>query len=553
MGARFTIAAVLSMTLAVGCAARPDVVRVYDGRVTVEKFVPEEAYAVFLAGTLAEASGEPKDALTHFERIADVDGGDPLIWTRIGELRCRLGASGRSVDDAFERALDLDPTYAGALAGRARCLLARGAPAKAVTWSRRAVAEDPTNVAAAAELARAESWLGASPAARARVVELTVAHGHDPAAWEALASWGRSHGDAGLYARGLEGLLRTAPARRSEVEAGARWLVGRGHVPVARSLAAAVLDASPERDVPGPKDAVVARLAIDDALVRGDDDRAAARALRGRVPRSELAARALAFDRKVFAERVATQLADADPGAGAARMVLAAIEGRGRGPVPDLHRATDLPPLVCALVAADHLARVQGIEAARAWLTEAPRGPTLAGDPLAESWLVSLAARGVVEDAALPLGARLELSARRRDSLADASRVAAGASASGARDALDEKHTLLWLARTEPTSTRTRALANALSSSTDPIVAYARSVVVEAPEARRSVEAALREAPTDPLLLARAVELADPSSEGAEELRARLAAVAVTPAEKALAAGTPPVAQPRSKSPATPS
>lgn len=558
---RFAIVPVLVMALATGCAPRPDVVRVYDGRVTVEKFVPEEAYAVFLAGTLAEASGKPQEALTHFERIADVDGGDPAIWTRIGELRCRLGARGSSVDEAFGRALDLDPTYAGALAGRARCLLARGAPAKAASWARRAVAEDPTNVAIAAELVRAESWLGASPAARARVVELTIAHGDDPAAWEALASWGRSHGDAELHARGLEGLLRTAPARRSDVEAGARWLVGRGHVPVARSLAGAVLDVPPEREVPGPRDAVVARLAVDDALARGDEERAASRALRGRVPRSELAARALAFDRKAFAERIATELAEADPGAGAARMVLSAIEGRGRGLVPDLHRATDVPPLVCALAAADRLARAEGAEAARVWMAEVRRGPALAGDPLSESWLVSLAARGVVEEAELPLGGRLVLAARRQDGLpitapAPTPDPSRGSDAATPRldgldglDALDEKHALLWLARTAPTSPRARQLANALSSSTDPIAACARSFVVEPSEARRSIESALREAPTDPLLLARAVELADPSSEGAADLRARLAAVAITPAEKALAAGSPA----RSKSASPPS
>ena len=109
----------------IGCGAEPRVVRAYDGRLVVERFVPPEAYASFLRGALAEETGDTKVALAEYTDAAEEDGRDPEIWSRIGDLECKRNPRDPHADSAFARAAKIDPSYAGMLAAKSRCALAQ--------------------------------------------------------------------------------------------------------------------------------------------------------------------------------------------------------------------------------------------------------------------------------------------------------------------------------------------------------------------------------------------------------------------------------------------
>ncbi|MCA9587011.1 MAG: tetratricopeptide repeat protein, partial [Myxococcales bacterium] len=126
-----------------GCGSRQTVARVYDGELRLGRAVGSEAYSAFLAGTLADAAGDSQRALAAYERALRLDDDAPEIWTRLGDLRCRLDPKDQVADRAFGRALDLDPTYAGAHAARSRCDLASGRDDEAAASARAELAADP--------------------------------------------------------------------------------------------------------------------------------------------------------------------------------------------------------------------------------------------------------------------------------------------------------------------------------------------------------------------------------------------------------------------------
>lgn len=391
-----------------GCGAEPRVVRVYDGRVVQGRYISPEAYSLFLRGALAEAGGDLKGAAAAYAKAAEDDDEDPEIFARLGEVRCKLDPKDGNADRAFGRALHLDPAYAGALAAWSRCAAARGRSSEALDLARRAVAQDPNNVelqALAVGSASAHEGGHAGPAdagVREQAIALTLAHGENAAAWDALAAWGRSHRDAELVARALEGLVRAAPTRSLEVERGAVALLEGGQLALARRVASTLTDAPREMEVLGPRDATVARLAVDEALVRGDRLVALTRATRGHVALAEVAARALVLDQREIATTIATQVADADPGASGAAMVRASLKGVTAG----FAHVTDQPPELCALVFADRLATAAGSDVARQWLARITRTPMSARDPVAGPLAVDLAARGVLPVADLPVELR---------------------------------------------------------------------------------------------------------------------------------------------------
>ena len=413
--------ALVGLALCAGCGAEPRVVRVYDGKLVEGRFVTPDGYAAFLRGMLAEESGDLKGALTAYAVAADEDDDDAEIFTRLGEVRCKIDPKDTDADRAFARALKLDPTYAGAIAGKGRCALARGRNDEAADLARRAAAQDPKNVELEALAVRAEAFRGGNAAARERAIALTLAHGEYAAAWDALIAWGRARRDAELVARGLGGLLRAAPTRSVEVEKGAVALLDGGEPALARRIAAMVADAPRDLGVVGPRDATVARLAVDEALARGDRLTALARATRGHVPLAEVAARALLLEHPDIATAIVTTVADADPGSSGAQMVKAALRSgavvaaaspaKGRPDPADRGRASDQPPEICALIFADRLAAAAGTEVARAWLAHITRTPMAAHDPLAGPLAVDLAERGVLPITELP--AELRASAHR--------------------------------------------------------------------------------------------------------------------------------------------
>jgi tetratricopeptide (TPR) repeat protein len=400
--------------LAMACGGEPLVVRVYDGKIVEGRYVSPDAYAAFLRGVLAEESGDLGTALSAYGEAAAEDEDDPEIFARIGEASCRLDPKNERADRAFARALALDPTYASALAAKSRCSLARGRTDEAADLARRASAQDPKNAGLEALVIRT-SATRPDPAMRERAIALTLAHGEDPVAWDALIAWGHGHRDAELVARGLEGLVRAAPLRSFETERGAVALLQGGELALARRVASAVADAPRKYGVVGPRDATAARLAVDEALVRGDRDVALARATRGHVSLAEVAARALLLDKKDIATTIATALGDADPGASGAQMVKIALKNatsapttpsaKGRAEAPGPH-VTDQPPEICALLFADRLASAAGADVARAWLAKIARTPMAPHDPLGGPLAAELAARGVLPASDLPADLR---------------------------------------------------------------------------------------------------------------------------------------------------
>lgn len=396
------------LLLAAACGSEPRVARVYDGKLVEGRFVSPDAYAAFLRGVLAEEAGDLKGAASAYAQALDEDEDDPEISARIGEARCKLDPKDPEIDRAFKRALTLDSGSASALAAKSRCEMARGRTAEAADLAAQAAALDPGNVGLAALAIRSDLSRG-DPAARDRAIALTTAHREHVAAWDALIAWGNAHKDAALVVRGLEGLVRVAPARSVELEKGALALLAAGDPALARKLAVAVADAPRDLGVVGPRDATVARIAVDEALARGDKATALARATRGHVPLVEVAARALLLDHKDLAQAIASSVADADPSSSAALMVKLALRaapppsapsskpGAPPSAVPGaLLDPRDQPPELCALVFADRLAQQTNVETARAWLAKITRTPMPERDPLALALAASLATKGIL-------------------------------------------------------------------------------------------------------------------------------------------------------------
>ncbi len=80
-------AAVLAALVA-ACAPTPPVERAYDGRVLQGRFIEPEAYAAFLRGAIAEASGNPQGAIVDYGFAARLDSGE---W-RSGRVSGRCAA-----------------------------------------------------------------------------------------------------------------------------------------------------------------------------------------------------------------------------------------------------------------------------------------------------------------------------------------------------------------------------------------------------------------------------------------------------------------------------
>jgi hypothetical protein len=533
-------AAALSALLLAGCVLEPRVVRVYDGRLVEGPYVPPEAYAAYLRGVLAEESGDLATALSAYESASREDEEDVEPVTRVGDLRCRIDPKSAAADEAFARATKIDSAYAPLVEARARCAAARGKPLEASAIVAKLPAEDRTS---ASLEAFSIALASADPRAhRDRAIALTLAN-DTPLAWEALVTWGRAKNDAFLMQRGWVQLARFLPARQDELQDGVLELLGRGEAFLARELAGAILDrgslrrgaASSSREAATASgNETVARLALDEAILRDDEEILDRRATRAHVDIAEVAARALLLERAPFARRLADRVLAADPSSSCAAMVASAeraraARGTGRaGPRGAVWRTTDRPSAACALVVAERIG-ASTVEAARLWLAQADMSPLLAHDPVVGPLAVDLAARGAMPESALPLELRLELAARRREAPppADAALV-------------DAKHLLLWHVLVDPTGAPAVMLATKLAGAAerDPVIglASARIALATASDGATKARRIIASSPSDPLLLALGVELAKRGGKPDEipPARARLAAVARTAAERAL-------------------
>jgi hypothetical protein len=500
-------AALAMVVLAAAGCAHPGVVqRAYDGNVVDGRYVSPEAYAAFLRGAIAEAEKRPADAVAAYAEAARRDPDSPEPWTRIAEVRCATDARayGGEAEAALARALALDPGYARAWAARAACAEARGDAAGQRDAAARAAALDPVGDGANILLARAPQ--PARPvASRDALVALTVT-AHDPAAaWAALAAWAEAHRDVALWTRALVEMARAAPEKREAVARAAEMLAGAGDVAEARAVAAAAVDASPTPV--SERLALAARLAVDEAVGRGDAGAVRRRSTRGRLPLDEAAGRALLGGQRGLARELASVHASADPAALGARLVLAVIDGRDLGAVAPLVHTGDAPASSAAIVAFGIAAIRAGASAdARSALGAMPWRPIVPGDDRVVRPAVDLASRGALSVDALPPDGVVELA------VVEGATSLRGLDPDDAR--LDPRHHYLALALVRPDAPAVRELGARLrvAAPADPVVTVASALLQLASGAPISADAPrelLARNPADPLLAATALRLAE--------------------------------------------
>jgi len=332
----------------------------------------------------------------------------------------------------------------------------------------------------------------------------------------------------------LAALARLGPTRRDAAARAAEDLAGGGAMGPALSLAASAVDASDEplsTDRP-----VAARLAVDEAIARGDPLVVRQRATRGRLGLEEAAARALLCGQREMARSLALSETLADPRAFGARLVLAGAGGSDVMGLRELPPAGLQPISAAAWVAyGEALQHVVTSRAARSVLESLPHDPILARDDRVVRAAVDLAARGVIASEALPSTGATELAV-----------VYDGAFGRRARNVavdtstLDARHRYLAFARAAPSDPHTRELGERLRwlSADDPIVSAAAALVDLAVDARlepHNARALLDRDPGDAVLASVALRIAELTGETETGRLARAVLAFVVPPD----GGTP--------------
>jgi hypothetical protein len=517
-------------SVAQGCAGSGAVVRVNDGREVEGRFISPDAYRSFLMGAMAEEDGDLRAALAAYESVERVDAPSPEAWTRIARVRCKLGGDLRAAHVAVETALSLDAGYEPALSVRAECDGLAGGNTGELA-ARRARPSRLNSPQASAPLAATE---------RERLLGLTLLHGDSFEAWDALAAWGAVHGDAVLILRGLEGVARVAPQERLSLGAWVVSLAGDGYTGAARELAGTLVDVdgggSPWGGAKSPALLpLVARLAIDDAIVAKDVLKVQTRCARAHVGLEIAAARAWAMGNRSLAVDISTPVVRADPANRLARVVRDGTLGwlmAGIAPVGDASMA-DLSVLAAdvALPLARDLLANGGASLARQVVSRAGGNAVVDGDGTLIPIAVDLALAGVLPESVLPPDGAIELALRKGVAPADVD---------VASPRVDARHRLLGMSVLRPNDAETRHEAGRLSAAAadDPIVAVALARLALArgeavtPDVRARLDSS---AVADPLAAAALLDVAQRRGGSADLAiaRRRLAALAKTAAERA--------------------
>ena len=221
----------------------------YEGR-----FINPEAYAAFLQGVEHEARGELERALAAYLEARAEDPDSPEIWARIGAVRCSASdpkAGPVAARAAFERGLELDPSYHGNYFERARCAERAQDFASALRDARAAIARRPEDEPANLLVARVLHALGQSVEAREWLEAYRSYHPTTAAAERALET-ARAPTSSGPEAQRAV----SSPARSEAFDE-----LRSGRTERARTQAQIELDADPSN-----ADAWIATLVACDAL-----------------------------------------------------------------------------------------------------------------------------------------------------------------------------------------------------------------------------------------------------------------------------------------------
>lgn len=137
---------------ALGCARSDGIVRVVDGRAVHGAYVPAEAYASYLRGAIADASGDVAGAVEGYSIAVALGPSDPEVWARLGAAECARQPRDPKADEAFARAFAIDGDYGPAWAAQADCAARRGDAHTAAESARRAVEQESDRRATAGAL-----------------------------------------------------------------------------------------------------------------------------------------------------------------------------------------------------------------------------------------------------------------------------------------------------------------------------------------------------------------------------------------------------------------
>lgn len=404
-----TRGAVVVAILGAGCTHQAVVDRAYDARVVEGRFIEPRAYAAFLQGAIAEASGDSKEALAAYGRAEDLDPGGPEIWTRMAAVRCATNPNDSRADEALARAFAIDGEYARAWAVKAKCAFARGDEIGARSAARR-LAQAAPGSGTSTRLSFTKPT-GQDAAMRDTLVALTATAPDRTVGLRALATWAETHGDVTLWAGSLVMLAKIAPLQRDDIAGSAEAMAGMGAGDQARAVAGAAADAS---DAPPSSAAhpLAWRLSVDEAIASRDVQAVQCRATRTHLPLDEVAARALLAGDIEMARDMGSTVFRADPRDDGARLVLAAVGGRDA--LADAARPRGHAGRVSAaawIAFAQALAAAGLVEGSRAAAGMAHEA-IVPGDELVVRPAVELASRGLIDRTALSADGQIELRAR---------------------------------------------------------------------------------------------------------------------------------------------
>ena len=354
------VVATLVFLAAVGCAGRPEVVRVVDGRETPGRYVHPEAYARFLTGVVAEERGQLRVAEQAYASALQFDRRAVAILARLGAVVCAQPGGEQRARGIFGEALSRDDRYAPSYLERGKCAERAGDQAAAERDAREAMRVEPYDPDVTLLMSRVLEASGRGEQAAQYLDGYVQRFPEAVAMWGAALALAERRGDRVRAAQARGMLERT----RDEAEARARPSLTEQ---------------------------------VDDALLRGDLEAAREHAVASSMGASEVAVRAAGLGCWALALEQAQLVLSADPGNPDAVAVWyaspepSAKEGRLEPSIESRILEEQRTPskrrlsVLGALVLANGLRRRIGMDAANAFLSA--YGPVDPRDALAAALL----------------------------------------------------------------------------------------------------------------------------------------------------------------------
>ncbi len=241
-----TVAIVLLAVLASACGgAEPTVVaRRLGGVRRIGAFVSPHSYEYFIRGELAALHGDLETAANAYDLARAGATDDPLLIARYADALDRLGRHD-DADAALEEGDELDPRSEAVALARARIEERRGHVEAAIAAYEHAERVAPRSDVAPLELAQLLRENGAEARSDAVLVRFARRAGRgSQGALRARLQLALARGDGATAGHVAQALLRTSPARSSEIHRAAEAALEAGE----SALAARLADALPRTD-----------------------------------------------------------------------------------------------------------------------------------------------------------------------------------------------------------------------------------------------------------------------------------------------------------------